>query len=494
MRFLYRQPPAVPYHPPRDPEWEGELTLERVREIFKGCSDFAEREIKSTVTGEVFRLCWVDGMIKSERLNDYIIRPLITGENDTQPLVTSGTWNLNAQIPASLDEAVKQLIDGVVLIFGQERVVMCAVPTEEKRSISAPEDEVSVKGAKDSFVESVRTNTSLVRRHLKTPYLRVEQLTLGRESRTPVDLVWVQDLTNPTLVEHIRQELTQIDVDGLLSTGDLEQYAARGRGGTFPQMLFTERPDRFCRGILDGRVGVLIEGIPMGGLLPANLAQFLEAPQDRAYHWTIACALLAIRYVCMVVTLLLPAFYISVASFHFEMIPTKLAMSIITSKQDVPFSTTFEVLLLLLAFEVLQEAGIRLPKTIGQTVSIIGGLVVGQAAVDAKILSPAVVIVVAGAGIAGFTMPNQDLANALRIWRFLLAVLAGIAGVFGIACGIVLLVLRLARMESFGLAYLTPFARDAGQRVQAHAIFRQPIPDVKLRELSLDPTNRRRQR
>lgn len=193
-------------------------------------------------------------------------------------------------------------------------------------------------------------------------------------------------------------------------------------------------------------------------------------------------------------TLLLPGFYIAVASFHFEMIPTKLATSIIASKQNVPFATPFEVLLLLLAFEILQEAGLRLPKTIGQTVSIIGGLVVGQAAVDAKILSPAVVIVVAAAGIAGFTLPNQDLANALRIWRFLVALAASIAGLFGVVTALAALVCHLAGMESFGLAYLTPFAADAGQQVEGHAVFRQPIPEVKLRELSLRPENRRRQK
>lgn len=489
----------VPFHPEREETFSGELTLENIEKIFTNCADFARRQVVSAETGEVYQLCWVDGMVKSERLNDYIIRPLITGPvpqgvKELQELLEGGVWNLSVQQQTTLDDTVDEMVAGSVAIFFRDGALTCSVATEEKRSVTAPENEVADKGAKDSFVESLRTNTSLTRRHLRSPHIKVEEFTVGRESKTPVDLIWMDGLTNPQLVDRIRKKIEEVDIDGLLSTGDFEEYVAQRKASTFPMMLFTERPDRFCRGILDGRVGVLIEGIPLGGLMPGNISQFLQAPQDRLYHWSIASVLLALRYICMLVTLLFPGFYIAVASFHFEMIPTKLAMSIITSKQDVPFSTPFEVLLLLLAFEILQEAGLRLPKTIGQTVSTIGGLVVGQAAVEAKILSPAVVIVVATTGIAGFTMPNQDLSNALRIWRFLLAVLAGIAGFFGLVAGAAFLVCHLAGMESFGLAYLTPFAADAGQQVEGHAVFRQPIPQVKMRELSLKPENKRKQK
>jgi hypothetical protein len=176
------------------------------------------------------------------------------------------------------------------------------------------------------------------------------------------------------------------------------------------------------------------------------------------------------------------------------MIPTKLALSIISSKQDVPFSTTFEVLTMLVAFEILQEAGLRLPKTIGQTVSIIGGLVVGQSAVEAKIVSPVVVIVVAIAGIAGYTMPNQDFSNALRIWRFLITAAAGVAGLFGLVMSAAALVYRLAALESFGVAYLTPFAPAAGDRPQGWTILRPPMPKEKFRDLALHPLNQRKQK
>ena len=201
-----------------------------------------------------------------------------------------------------------------------------------------------------------------------------------------------------------------------------------------------------------------------------------------------------LRYLCVLVTLLLPALYIAMATFHQEMIPTRLALSMIAAKQDVPFQTVFEVLIMLIAFEILQEAGLRLPQSIGQTVSIIGGLVVGQAAVEAKIVSPAVLIAVAIAGIAGYTMPSQEMAGALRIWRFLLAVLASAAGLFGVVGGAALLVYHLAKIESFGVPYLAPFAGGAGLGGTARAVVRAPLPWQKLRERILKTPNRRKQR
>lgn len=192
--------------------------------------------------------------------------------------------------------------------------------------------------------------------------------------------------------------------------------------------------------------------------------------------------LTVLRYLCMLTTLFLPALYIAAVTFHPEMLPTKLTLSIIAAKQDVPFTSIFEVLILLIAFEIIQEAGLRLPGSIGQTVSILGGLVVGSAAVEARIVSPAVLIVVAIAGIAGYTMPSQDLAGALRLWRFLLALCASVGGLFGIAAGAAALVFHLAGIESFGVAYLTPFAANAGEQVEGRTVLRQPLPKAKLRE------------
>lgn len=480
------------YHPPR--EQTGPLTREALEECFGGCADLVRREVK-TRSGALCVLYWLDGMVKSERVSDALIRPLMAAqEAEPEALLQGAVWNLSAQRRDTLAQVAEDVTGGMAAVFLPQGVLTCSVETEAKRPVSAVENEVSEKGARDAFVESLQTNTGLIRRRLRTPELRLKAFSVGRESRTAVDVVWVEGLTDPALVQAVEEHLQAVDIDALLSTEDLEAHLLPGVHGAFPNILFTERPDRFCRAVLEGRVGLLTEGIPLGAILPGDLALFLQAPQDSAYHWTMTAALLVLRYLCLMMTLTLPGFYVSVASYHLEMLPTKLAASIIASKQDVPFSTVFEVLVLLLAFEILQEAGLRLPKTIGQTVSIIGGLVVGQAAVEAKIVSPAVVIVVAAAGIAGFTAPNQDLANALRLWRFALTVLAGAAGFFGLTAGLGALVGHLAGLECLGVAYLSPFAPAAGALRQEGAVLGQPLSVRKLRTLALRPGNRRKQK
>ena len=285
-------------------------------------------------------------------------------------------------------------------------------------------------------------------------------------------------------MEQVAAQLADIDIDAVLATGNIEEYIVPAARTAFPLVQYTERSDRFCAGLAEGRVGILIDGLPLGYLAPGVLGDFLQAPQDKSESWLLASALTLLRYLCMLGTLLLPALYVAMVTFHQEMIPTRLALSIIAAKQDVPFRSVFEVIVLLLAFEILQEAGLRLPQSIGQTVSIIGGLVVGSAAVEAKIISPAVLIVVAIAGIAGYTMPSQEV----------LALLASAAGLFGVVAGLSALVIHLAGIESFGVSYLTPFASNAGEQVEGHAVFRQPLPQVKQRPAALKTRNRRNQK
>ena len=405
-------------------------------------------------------------------------------------------YNLGVEKRATMDEAVFDMIGGNCILFfpGEKEVLSFNVGTEEKRSISDPENEPPLKGPRDSFVESVRTNTSLLRRRVRTPDLRIRELLVGRQTVTPVDIVWIEGITNPETVRAVERRVAEIDIDALIATGNLEEYIADDIHTAFPTLAYTERPDRFSAGVVEGRVGLLIDGLPLGWLLPGTLSQFFKTPQDKSQGWMAASALMVLRYLCMLITLFLPAVYIAAVTFHLEMLPTELALSIIAAKQDVPFTTVFEVLLMLVAFEIIQEAGLRLPSSIGQTVSILGGLVVGSAAVEARIVSPAVLIVVAVAGIAGYTMPSQDFAGALRIWRFGLAALASLAGMFGAAIGALLLICHLASLESFGVAYLTPFAANDGEQVEGHAVIRQPLPSVKLRETALKTQNRRNQR
>lgn len=504
MGFFGRKREMVPPHPRKEPRLDLEIGTESIKKVFRDCVDFQSRTL--FLAGDPARpveLFTIGGMVRMERVGDYVLRPLsrderlrdVSDEEAFKRLAAGALYPLGAAVRENMDEVVFDLIEGncVLLFPGMKKALSFSVGTEEKRSISDPENEPAVKGAKDSFVENLRTNTSLVRRHIKAPELRIAEELVGRQSVTPVDVLWLEGLTDPALVAEVRRRLGSIDIDALLSPGELEEYLGEGEKTPFPLLAVTERPDRFCRGLLEGRVGILAEGLPQGWLAPGTVGQFFSTEQDRTDNWMTACCLSVLRYLCVLVTLFLPGVYIAAVDFHPEMIPVKLALSINAAKAGVPFSTVFEVLLMLLAFEMLQEAGLRLPGSLGQTVSILGGLVVGSAAVEAKLISPAVLIVVAAAGIAGYTVPDQAVAGALRLWRFLLTLAASVGGAAGLVLAGMALACHLAGLESFGVAWLTPFAANAGEQVEGHAVLRLPLRKTILRPAALKARNRRNQ-
>lgn len=496
------KPGKVPPHPRQEPRFYGEPTGDRLVYLFQDCADFDQRTV--LVGGDPNKKAtayFVQGQVRTERMNDYILRPLAESDllreadwRDAVRMMIDGVvYSQTVQVCATLDEAVFALVDGAVVLDLPGAMLAYAAATEEKRGISSPEDEPSLMGAKDAFVESLRTNTSLVRRRLRAPELKIAEVVAGRQTVTPVDILYIQGITNSDLVEEVKRRVEAIDTDELLYPSELEEQIVDEVDTAFPMLSFTQRPDRFCAGLVEGRVGVLVDGIPLGYLLPGTVGQFLRTGQDRSQNWVAASALSILRYVCMLVSLFLPAVYVAAVNFHPEMIPARLAWSISEAKTDVPFSSVFEVIILLLAFEVLQEAGLRLPGPIGQTVSILGGLVVGSAAVEARIVSPVVLIVVALAGIAGYTMPSQAFSDALRLWRFGLAIAGGVGGLFAVTALAAVLVARLAQLESFGVPYLTPFAAAGDDRVRGYGVLRWPLPRVKLRPSSLKTENQRRQ-
>jgi len=491
--------------PRREPRFPGPLTLEGVEQIFEGCSDFAERTaLLHNDPQRQVTLCYINGMVRGERINDYLLRPLAqdprlsaVSEAEAFQLLGQGAlYNLYVERRTTLDQAAVDLTMGWCVLFfpGRMDALSFFVGTEEKRAVGQSENEPALKGARDSFVESILTNTSLVRRRLRAPELKVRQHVVGRQSLTPAMVVYLDGIADPDTVKRVEEKLDAIDIDGVESAGNLEEYLTDASRTPFPLMPFTQRPDRFCAGLLEGRVGLLCDGLPFGYLLPGTMDQFFRTSQDRAFNWMTASMLLLLRYFCMAATLLIPGLYIALVTFHPEAIPVKLALSIVAAKQEVPFSTVFEVLIMLVAFEVLQEAGLRLPSPIGATVSILGGLVVGNAAVEAHIVSPAVLIAVAIAGVAGYTMPSQDMAAALRLWRFLLAILASLGGLFGLAMGCAALICHLAGLESFGVAYLAPFAAGPGTRRGRPTLTRPPLPTLKWRDGPEHTRNRRNQR
>jgi len=490
-------------HPRKQPRIPGELSVEGLSAAFDHCVDFFKRTVALGDGEHRVTVCYLLGMARNERLQDYVLKPMMRDkvladarvEELADLLEQKAIYAQFVKRPKSLDETVVDLIAGSCAVFlptGEALVI--PVPTEEKRSIGEPENEPALKGSRESFVESIRTNTAMLRRHLKAPELKIAEHIVGRQSLTMVDVVWLEGIADPDILKKVRTRLEEMDVDAVEWAGDLEEYLNDTVKSPFPLLPYTQRPDRFCQGLLDGRVGIFADGIPLGWLAPGTIDQFFTTGQDHAYHYMVASALRLVRYGCAALSVLLPALYIAVVTYHPEAIPARLALSIVSAKQDVPFSTVFEVLILLLAFEVIQEAGLRLPGPIGSTVSILGGLVVGNAAVQAHIVSPAVLIVVAVAGIAGYTQPSQDFGSALRLWRFLLAVLASIGGLFALSGGLAALIYHLAGLESFGVPYLAPFTTGADAPKGHPSLIRLPLPRMKWRTVTPRGMNRRRQK
>lgn len=476
-----------------------------IKQLYSKSTDVLVRPIEikgeNSITVSIF--C-VDGLVNSQLLDLTILKPIATEEGAKKCqnqmelasflLNNGGGYHAFASFVTDFHQLNTMVMSGMcaVLLDEIQAAVVYDVRTFDKRSVSEPSEEGTMKGAKDSFIEVLRTNTALIRRRVRSPYLTIEQMYVGRLSRTDVALVYMNNICDMNLVDKIRKKLQSIDIDNICASSFVEEFISENRNSLMPQVMYTQRPDRCCSNLTDGRIVLIVDGIPFVYVLPCQFPMLLQSSEDYSESFLAGSALRFLRYITLLVSLLLPAFYIAVTTFHVHLLPLPMLLSIQKAKINVPFSSCLEVLGLLFSFEILIEAGLRLPKNIGSAMSIVGGLVVGQAAVSANIISPVVVIIVALAGIAGFTVPNQDLSIALRISRFVLALLASFAGFYGVMIGFIFIVTHICSLDNFGVPYMSPFVETIKADLQ-DTLLRYPVEDFKYRPEGIAPQNKRKQ-
>ena len=493
------------FHPRPDVRYDVEINEKNLKDIFDRCDDFELRQLwpaEHPVSG--VSVCWLDGVVDGQSVSGDVIRPLTdvfrlapakSAKEWIELMERGAVWSYSVKRRETMDDLIGDIVQGscAVVFDAEHTAVTFETRTSNTRSISEPTVEKTVKGSKDAFVETLRINTSLVRRRVHDPALKLTQGSVGRKSATSVAVLYIDGVANPAIVEEVRKRIHDIDIDGLITAGNLEQYITDAPSSPFPQLMHTERPDKFAAELLTGRVGILVDGLPLGFIAPAPLAQFMRVNEDNSQHFLIASLLTLLRWGSLLVAILLPALLVAVSMYHQEMIPYRFMISMIDAKQKVPFSVAVEMLSMLIAFELLQEAGIRLPNPVGDTVSIIGALIVGQAAVEAQVVSPAAVIVVAASGICGFTQPSQDMTAALRVIRFLMVIMAIALGMLGIMLTLTLLVWHLCTIDTFSVSYCEPLS-EKGLLGSLKVFIRIPLWRDIFRPESLDTPDKRNQK
>lgn len=442
------------------------LLLRQLKEEVQDSNDIVIRRFRIGGTdGRECALVFVDGLIESRTVNEDIIRPLMRArvtldENSPTELLArimhQHVYVNEIKVLQTMEEVFGSALygDAVLLIDGVPCGLSLNAKGWEMRSVSEPASEAVIRGPRESFIENMRTNTSLIRRKIKNPSLIFEAFTIGRKTRTPVSIAYLKNVCKPELVKEVKKRLKAIDTDSILESGYIEQFIQDQPGSLFATVGYTEKPDVAAAKILEGRVAIIVDGTPFVLTVPFLFLESFQAAEDYYLKFYFATFVRIIRLIGYFITILAPAFYVTVTTFHHELIPTSLLIAMAKAREGVPFPAFVECLLMIVVFEIIREAGIRLPRPVGQALSIVGALVIGEAAVSAGLIGAPMVIVIAITAISGFLVPTQN--DSIILLRLFLLVLAASFGGFGVALGLYAILVHMSSLESFGYPFLSP--------------------------------------
>ncbi|WP_223820901.1 spore germination protein [Bacillus sp. S3] len=478
--------------------------IQKIKELFGNSDDIILREIRIG-QGDKIRVCiiFTDGLVDSQSTQNFIMETLMidfrtadvekerrTGENLLPYLKESVLTVGDIQDIGDLTNLLDSLLNGkVILLFdGYTEGFAIEMKGGKERSVEEPTTETTIRGPREGFTENIRVNTALLRRKIRDHNLWIESRKIGKVSKTNLSIMYIKGIANEKIVKEVRKRLDRIKIDSVLESGYIEELIQDGIWTPFPTMYHSERPDAIAADLFEGRVAILVDGTPFVITVPVMFSQFLQSPEDYYNRADITTLLRILRYVGFIIALLAPSFYIAITTFHQEMLPTLLLITLAAQREGVPFPAFIEALAMEVSFEILREAGLRMPKAIGQAVSIVGTLVIGSAAVDAGFVSAAMVIVVAITAIASFIVSNYELSIAIRMLRFPFMAIAASFGLFGIIVGLIALVLHMCSLRSFGVPYMAPFGPFIKED-QKDAIFRFPRWAMGTRPRLISQTN-----
>ena len=447
-------------------------------------------------------IIYIDGLVNSISINDFILKPLMLQKHVNNKMFNKNLLKYvdNCLLPQNSVKKVQKFNDafsginmGDCLLFIDTLDIAFDIDVKSytQRSVDTPENETIIKGPQEAFVENIRTNTSLLRRSANNENLIIENVHIGKISKTTCGICYMQNIVNSDLVAEVKYRLNNLSIDSLLSTGQLEQLIDENDNVGIPQVLSTERPDKCIKYLFQGRVVVLVNGNPYAIIMPATIEDFLFSPEDTNLMPVFSNFLRIMRILSTIITLLLPGVYIAITSFHQEILPTELLFSILAARENVPFPIIFEILLMEFSFELIREAGLRVPSSIGSTIGIVGALILGEAAVNAGIVSPILIIVVAITGIASFAIPDFSFGFHIRIFRFWFILLGVTCGFLGIGIGLFIYATTLCSIKSFGVPYTTPLAPSINSK--GNGYFIPPIWKQEFRASFLSPKRNKSQ-
>ncbi|OPX46314.1 spore germination protein B1 [Ruminiclostridium hungatei] len=472
-----------------------------IKKIYKipGNSDLVSRQFNITVADKVLKgfIVFIDGLTDRVSISNNILQPLMLLSNiDIREDVKNlGEFIYNRLLPFNQIKKVdnyKELVGNInfggcgIFIDGLDYAFAADVKSWEHRTVSSPNSETVIRGPQEAFNEQLRANTALIRKILKDKDLMVEGTTVGKRSNTPCAILYIRDIANDSLVHEVIRRVKGIKVDYIFDTGELEQLIEDNTVLAAPQIIATERPDRVAMMLAQGNIAVVMDGSPFVLVMPATITEFLHTTEDTNIRYPYVNFIRIIRIIGVLIALLLPGLYIAVTNFHQEMIPTNLLFAIEASRENVPFPSVVEILIMEFSFELIREAGIRVPGAIGSTIGIVGGLILGQAAVSANLVSPIMIIIVAITALGSFSIPSFSMSFSIRLIRFAYIILGATAGFLGIALGLLVNSLMLAASKSFGVPFLTPFGPITNGKY-SDKLSRKPIWKQENRPDYLNP-------